>query len=145
LPEYMVPAAYAWMQAFPLTPHGKIDRRALPSPEAAPPSAVAAEAQPRDELESLVARLGCEALGVARVSREDNFFDLGGHSLLVVQIHRRLRAELQREFSVVALFQHATVAALADYLRAAPEAAAVEDDEAQDRARRQREARQRRR
>jgi aryl carrier-like protein len=78
---------------------------------------------------------------------QDNFFDIGGHSLLVVQVHRKLREVLGRDLSVVDLFKHATVRALAEHLRATPAVAATESplDEARERAGKQAEARQRRR
>jgi amino acid adenylation domain-containing protein len=146
VPDYMVPAGIVLLDAFPLTPNGKVDRKALPAPEAAATSGSApVGAAPSDELEATIARLWSEALGVERVGRKDNFFDIGGHSLLVVQVHRRLREALAREISVVDLFKHATVRALAEHLRAAPAGGESPLDEARERARKQAEARQRRR
>ncbi|MBM3853476.1 MAG: amino acid adenylation domain-containing protein, partial [Verrucomicrobia bacterium] len=148
VPDYMVPAAIVVLEAFPLTPNGKIDRRALPAPEAARSSGEAAPSAPVGEIETAIARLWCEALGVERVGRDENFFDIGGHSLLVVQVHRRVRAELGHDVSVVDLFKYSTVRALAEFVQnrggAAPTAAAVVA-EAAERARRQKEARRRRR
>jgi hypothetical protein len=142
----MVPAGIVLLDAFPLTPNGKVDRKALPAPETAATSGSApVGAAPSDELEATIARLWSEALGVERVGREDNFFDIGGHSLLVVQVHRRLRETLAREVSVVDLFKHATVRALAEHLRAAPAGGESPLDEARERARKQAGARQRRR
>jgi hypothetical protein len=147
VPDYMVPAGIVLLEAFPLTPNGKVDRKALPAPEAAVAAAASVSAPPADELEATIARLWSEALGAEQVGREDNFFDIGGHSLLVVQVHRRLREALGRELSVVDLFKFATVRALAEHLRTTATTSTGESplDEAKERARKQAEARQRRR
>ena len=149
LPEYMVPAAIVPIPAWPLTPNGKIDRRALPVPEAVGTGEGAAFSGPRDELETTIAALWAEALGATRVGIHDNFFDLGGHSLLIVQLHRRLREKLHRDLSVVDLFKYTTVAALSAFLSERPaETAAAESakrDEARVRAAQHHEARRRRR
>ncbi|HEU0055495.1 MAG TPA: amino acid adenylation domain-containing protein, partial [Longimicrobium sp.] len=93
LPEYMVPAAYLRLDALPRTPNGKLDRRALPSPEDDAYARRDYEA-PVGETEELLARLWSEVLGVERVSRHDDFFDLGGHSLLAVQVIALLEMEI---------------------------------------------------
>ncbi|HEU0298389.1 MAG TPA: amino acid adenylation domain-containing protein, partial [Longimicrobium sp.] len=111
LPEYMVPAAYVRLEALPLTPHGKVDRRALPAPEA---DAFAASAwvAPVGPVEEALAEIWAELLGVERVSRNDNFFRLGGHSLKAVRLIERMRRRgLHAE--VGALFTTATLAELA--------------------------------
>ncbi|HUP42855.1 MAG TPA: amino acid adenylation domain-containing protein, partial [Thermoanaerobaculia bacterium] len=110
LPEPMVPAAFVVLDELPLNPSGKVDRRALPAPEAAP--AAAGEA-PRTALERTVAAVWCGVLGREAVATGDNFFDLGGHSLLLVEVQRRLEQELGRPLEVVELFRHPTVGALA--------------------------------
>ncbi|HEV8581882.1 MAG TPA: non-ribosomal peptide synthase/polyketide synthase [Thermoanaerobaculia bacterium] len=112
LPDYMVPAAFVVLDAFPLTPSGKVDRRALPAPEAgaAPASAFAA---PRGPLEELVAAIWAEVLRVERVGANDDFFALGGHSLLATQVVSRLRTALGIEVPLQKLFATPTVAALA--------------------------------
>jgi amino acid adenylation domain-containing protein len=114
LPEAMVPAAYDFVEAMPLSPNGKVDRRALSArrPQTAPAARVAA----RNELERLVAALWCEVLGVSEVGVEDNFFDLGGHSLKLIEVQSRLRERLGARLTVVELFQLPTVAALAGFL-----------------------------
>jgi amino acid adenylation domain-containing protein len=90
LPEYMIPQHIVMLDAFPLTPNGKIDRRALPSPEGAVALPLEGYLPPRTEKEKLVATLWQEVLGVDRVSARDNFFDIGGHSLLCLQMTARL-------------------------------------------------------
>ncbi|HYW12750.1 MAG TPA: amino acid adenylation domain-containing protein [Longimicrobium sp.] len=119
LPEYMVPAAFVLIGRVPLTANGKMDRRALPAPVEG--AAHAPSAPPREGLEAQVAAIWCEVLGVERVGREDGFFDIGGHSLLLARVHARLREALGREIAIVELFRHTTVAALAEHLGAVAE------------------------
>ncbi|HEX8337891.1 MAG TPA: amino acid adenylation domain-containing protein, partial [Pyrinomonadaceae bacterium] len=116
LPDYMVPSAFVLLDEMPLTPNSKVDRKALPVPGAATAPAANYE-EPRGELEAELARVWAAVLGADRVGAYDNFFDLGGHSLLVVEVQRRLREELGREVSVVEMFQFPTVSALARRLR----------------------------
>ncbi|HEX3526901.1 MAG TPA: amino acid adenylation domain-containing protein, partial [Thermoanaerobaculia bacterium] len=115
LPEYMVPSAFVVLEALPLTPNGKVDRRALPAPERTDTGADVYIA-PRSTLEQTIAGIWQEVLGLDRVGREDNFFDAGGHSLLMIQVHARLRERLGRDLTVVELFQYPTVRALAEHL-----------------------------
>ncbi|MDX2205391.1 MAG: amino acid adenylation domain-containing protein [Hyphomicrobiaceae bacterium] len=113
LPEYMVPNAFAVLDALPLTPNGKIDRKALPAPrleaprQDGPSDAVMTPAQRR------VAELWREILHLDRVGLHDNFFDLGGHSLLLVKLHVALKREFASDVALVELFQHTTVHAQA--------------------------------
>lgn len=120
LPDYMVPAAFVALDAFPLTPNKKIDRKALPAPDAAALSPSGFYAPPATDLERKVAAIWQELLGLPRVGAHDNFFDLGGHSLLVIQLQSRLRRSFRRELSVIELFQHPTVSAIADLLSQTP-------------------------
>ena len=106
LPGYMVPSAYVRLAALPLTANGKLDRRALPAPDAAPGAPGPGGDAPRGELEQIVAGLWSELLGCERVGRHDNFFALGGHSLLAVQLVSRLRRVLGVELTVSELFEH---------------------------------------
>ncbi|HEY3568284.1 MAG TPA: amino acid adenylation domain-containing protein [Thermoanaerobaculia bacterium] len=110
LPEYMVPAAVVVLDEMPLTPNGKVDRFALPTPEAR--EGTAAEA-PRSPIEELVAGLWAETLGLSRIGLHDDFFELGGYSLLAIRLLARLRASTGLELPLRALFAHPTVAALA--------------------------------
>ena len=111
LPEYMVPAAFVRMDAFPLTPNGKLDRRALPIPGDGDFASREYEA-PRGEVECALAAIWTELLHVDRVSRHDSFFSLGGHSLLAVQMISRLH-HLGHSVSVRAIFESPTLSVLA--------------------------------
>ncbi|MCF7697458.1 AMP-binding protein, partial [Mycetohabitans sp. B2] len=114
LPEYMVPAAFVRLDALPLTPNGKLDRRALPEPDAGALAHHAYEA-PQGELETTLATIWAELLGVERVGRHDSFFALGGHSLLAVRLIERLRC-IDLGVPVRALFDKPTLSALAQSL-----------------------------
>jgi amino acid adenylation domain-containing protein len=114
LPPHMVPSAFVILERLPLGPTGKVDRRALPAPEEA--SRELEAAAPRTDLERRIAAIWREVLGVERVGLHDNFFDLGGHSLLMARVHDRLRKGVSRSLSMVELFQFPTVADLAGHL-----------------------------
>jgi len=116
LPDYMVPSAFVTLEALPLTPSGKVDRRALPAPDGTRPELETAYVSPRSEAERTIAAIWEEVLRVEQVGVNDNFFDLGGHSLLVVQVHSRLMGTFKREFPMTDMFRHTTVAGLAQYL-----------------------------
>ncbi|HEU4562948.1 MAG TPA: non-ribosomal peptide synthase/polyketide synthase, partial [Longimicrobium sp.] len=122
LPGYMVPAAFVWMEAYPLTPNGKVDRKALPAPDDDAFAAREYEA-PVGETERALAEVWSELLGVERVGRQDNFFDLGGHSLLAVRVISRVRQVLGAEVGIADLFERP---ALADFARGVQQAARVE-------------------
>jgi amino acid adenylation domain-containing protein len=119
LPEYMVPSSFVTLDAFPLTPSGKVDRKALPEPEAARDRQHLAPIPPRGPVEELIAGLWSELLGVSRVGAEDSFFELGGHSLLATQLVSRLRRAFGVEVPVRQLFETPTVAGLAGAVQAA--------------------------
>ena len=116
LPEYMVPSAFVRLAAFPLTPNGKIDRKALPPPERKEARASEAFAPPSSDLEEQIAATWQTVLNLERVGRDDNIFDLGANSLLTVQANNRLSALLGRKVSLVSMFRFPTVAALAAHL-----------------------------
>jgi len=113
LPHYMVPSAFVFIDQIPLTPNGKVDRRALPEPDQSRPEIDAAFVAPRTQTEEILASMWAEVLGLSRVGVHDNFFDLGGHSLLATQIVSRLRRVLQVEVELRRLFEAPTVAELA--------------------------------
>jgi len=123
LPDYMIPSAFVPMTAFPLTTSGKVDRRALPPAENGA-AATEVTALPQTALEKQIAAIWQQVLQVERVGLTDNFFDLGGHSLLVAKVHTQLlQAGLAETLTMVELFQYPTVQALARYLsREQPEA-----------------------
>jgi amino acid adenylation domain-containing protein/non-ribosomal peptide synthase protein (TIGR01720 family) len=105
LPEYMLPAALVLLEAMPLTPNGKADRRALARIEPHAAATATGEAEPATPLEEVVAEIWADVLGAARVGRRDNFFDLGGHSLLATRVASRLRQELGVEVPLLTLFE----------------------------------------
>jgi len=116
LPPYMVPAAWVTLDALPLTRNGKVDRRALPAPDAAATVREAAGAVLQTDAERAIAAAWREVLGVEEVGLDDNFFDLGGHSLLLARLRSRLRESFPKDVSVVVLFRYPTVRSLAEYL-----------------------------
>ena len=115
LPDYMIPSTFVTLDALPLTPNGKLDRRALPAPSALRAETAADYVAPQTDLERTIAGIWQDALQVERLSTHDNFFDLGGHSLLMAQVHARLREVLQTEVPVIELFKYPTVSSLAKY------------------------------
>ncbi len=112
MPDYMVPSAFVLLDALPLTSNGKVDRAALPAPEAARPDAGSYVA-PRTPAEAALAGLWSDVLGIERIGVRDDFFELGGHSLLAVQLFARIRKELGVTVSPASLFRAPTVEALA--------------------------------
>ncbi len=119
LPEPWLPAAFVLLEALPLTGSGKVDRRALPAPGLGRPVLEAAYVAPRSSTEQAIADVWREVLGREKVGIHDNFFEVGGSSLLLVRIHARLREVLGREVTMVQLFRHPTVQALARFLETA--------------------------
>ena len=115
LPAYMVPAAYVWMQAYPLTPNGKIDRKALPAPAADAFAARSYEA-PAGETEEALAAIWADLLGVERLGRRDDFFHLGGNSLLATALVFRIGREMDVELSVADVFDKPELSLLAQHL-----------------------------
>jgi amino acid adenylation domain-containing protein len=116
LPDYMVPSVFARLESFPLTPSGKVDRRRLPDPEGQRPSLESAYVEPETEAQRKIAAIWRGVLQIERVGINDNFFDLGGHSLLMVQLNSRLRAAFDCDISLVEMFKYSTVGSLAEYL-----------------------------
>ncbi|MCP4662644.1 MAG: AMP-binding protein, partial [bacterium] len=124
LPEYMVPAAFAFLDALPLTPNGKVDRaalgrRALPAPDRSEVSPAADLVAPRDPTAELVAGIWAEVLGREQVGMHDNFFELGGHSLVATQLVSRVRETFAVEVALRKIFAAPTVAELARIIEAA--------------------------
>jgi acyl carrier protein len=116
LPEFMVPSHFIKMDSFPLTPNKKTDRKALPAPDQVASETNVAYMAPTNDLERKVAEIWQRLLNVNQVGLNDNFFDLGGHSLLTVQAHRQLKAVVDREISITDMFRFPTIRSLVAYL-----------------------------
>ncbi|HEX2569410.1 MAG TPA: amino acid adenylation domain-containing protein [Polyangia bacterium] len=123
LPEYMVPASFVLLDELPLTPSGKLDRRALPAPEAA--AVARTSIAPRTPTEALLAVLWADVLGGGVPGVEEHFFERGGHSLLAIQLLARIRAAMGVELPVRALFEAPTLAGLGQKIDAACKAGAA--------------------
>ncbi|MFL5513040.1 MAG: amino acid adenylation domain-containing protein, partial [Gemmatimonadales bacterium] len=123
LPEYMVPAAIVLLEKLPLTRNGKVERRALPAPEAVAAAEESGEASPLTPVEELLAGSWSEVLRVRQIKATDNFFDLGGHSLLATQLISRLRAVFRIELPLRALFEAPVLSQLAERIEQALRAA----------------------
>jgi thioesterase domain-containing protein len=128
LPAHMTPRRCVRLAAFPLMPSGKTDRKALTAmaergerERADRPAGPGTHVPPRGQTQQEIAAIWAEIFGTVRVGGDDNFFDLGGHSILLVKVQTQLRARLGRDVPVLDLFSHPTVASLADYLDRSPE------------------------
>jgi non-ribosomal peptide synthetase component F len=113
LPTYMIPAVFVWLPALPLTPNGKVDRRALPAPSHTSSILDDPFVAPCSPIEQQLADIWATLLGVEKVGRHDNFFDLGGHSLTAAQIASRVRDILHVDVPLRDLLEASTVAAMA--------------------------------
>jgi acyl carrier protein len=116
LPEYMSPNSWVLLDALPLTANGKVDRKALPEPEHVRPKLAPVYVAPQTDTERKVAEIWQRVLQIENAGINDNFFDLGGHSLLLVKVHNELRAAFPREIQLVELLQYPTISSVADYL-----------------------------
>ncbi|MCP4110806.1 MAG: amino acid adenylation domain-containing protein, partial [Desulfobacteraceae bacterium] len=116
LPDYMIPSYFIQLDEIPLLPSGKTDRKALPDPEGLRPDLESGYVMPRTQAERRIVEVWQEALGLEKVGVNDNFFDLGGHSLLIVRVQNMLREKFGINIAVVNLFRYPTIAALAGYL-----------------------------
>jgi amino acid adenylation domain-containing protein len=116
LPEYMVPTQFITLDAFPLTPNGKIDRRALSTLEFKTPETSEGYAASRTMIEEMLVGIWSEVLDISRVGIRDNFFDLGGHSLRAVQMVSRIREVFQKELPIRLLFENPTIEAVAAFI-----------------------------
>jgi amino acid adenylation domain-containing protein len=122
LPDYMLPSAFVRLEALPINPNGKVDRRALPAPERMRSELASEYLAPRTPIEEVLAGIWAEVLKVERVSIYDSFFELGGHSLLATQVISRAREAFQTEIPLRYLFEAPTVAGLAERIEAAMKA-----------------------
>lgn len=116
LPEYMIPSVFLPLQEFPLTSNNKVDRQALPLPTHSNQVLEMIHEPPKTKLEQTIAEIWQEALNIEAVGINDNFFDLGGHSLLIVRVHAELQKKLQKEITIIDFFQNPTVKLLAEYI-----------------------------
>lgn len=116
VPTFMVPAHFLTLAAFPLTPNRKIDRKALPAPQAARQQPEATYTPPANDLEAQIATVWQQLLGLEHVGMDDNFFDIGGHSILAIQAHRLITEAVARPLAVTDLFRFTTIRALAAHL-----------------------------
>ncbi|MCP4659863.1 MAG: amino acid adenylation domain-containing protein, partial [bacterium] len=116
LPGFMVPAAFVLLDALPLSPSGKVDRRALPEPDCVRPELEESFVASRTPTEKTMVESWSEVLGLKEIGVYDNFFELGGHSLLATQVISRLRQSVRSDLPLRSLFEHPTVAKLARYV-----------------------------
>lgn len=130
LPTYMVPGSYVRLDAMPLTLSGKLDKRSLPEP-GNERIGTGASVLPRTDLETTIAAVWSELLRIDSVGIQDNFFDVGGHSLLMIQVHNRLREQLSRDISIIDLFARPTIASLAEFLSSATNGLETAEEESE--------------
>lgn len=118
LPEYMVPSAFVWIEKLPLTINGKLDASALPVPESGSTESAAAFVAPETEIQRLIVSIWQSVLERSSIGVNDNFFDLGGNSILMAEVHSQMETRLRRQFPITDLFAHTTVRALAEHFAA---------------------------
>jgi amino acid adenylation domain-containing protein len=116
LPEYMIPSAFAFLDAMPLTPNGKVDRNALPIPEADPSSLNVGYVAPRNHVEQVMAEIWTEVLGIQKVGVFDHFFEMGGHSLSAASLVGRLKATMQIDVPLRSIFIEPTIAGMSKHI-----------------------------
>jgi amino acid adenylation domain-containing protein len=117
LPNYMIPNAFVFLEAMPITPNGKIDYRNLPAPDTSSLQLNTEFVPPSNSMEESLANIWAEVLGINRVGINDNFFDLGGHSLLAIQVISRCRQSFSVEIPLQILFEQPTIAKLGDRIK----------------------------
>ncbi len=138
LPAYMLPSAFVLMESLPLSPNGKVDRAVLPAPSAVQSTPADAPVSPQTEIEQMIATVWQRVLGLKQVSVEDNFFDVGGDSLQLLEAHAELQRMLSPDLAITDLFEYPTVRALARHIGGAQSSSGI--SEAQERARKQQQA-----
>jgi len=116
LPDYLTPSSFMILEAFPLTPSGKVDRKRLPAPESDRPRLEVDYVMPRTGMEGVIADVWKEALNLEKVGIHDNFFDLGGHSLTMAKVHYELQQRLEKDISMIEMFKYPTISAWSEYL-----------------------------
>jgi amino acid adenylation domain-containing protein len=118
--DHMIPTGFMILEALPLTSNGKVDRRALPIPATLRPELEAAYIVPQTEVEKTIASVWQKALNIEKIGIHDNFFEIGGHSLLLVMVHSQLQEIFKTELSTLDLFRYPTISSLAVYLNSSP-------------------------
>lgn len=116
LPEYMVPRTFVVLAQIPLTPNGKVDRHRLPAPQSDRPDIADSFVAPHTDIEQQIAGIWCRVLQITHVGVHDNFFDLGGHSLLMLRVYTALHETFHKDISLIELFRYPTIQALAGYI-----------------------------
>ncbi|GAB1543928.1 hypothetical protein NUACC21_66040 [Scytonema sp. NUACC21] len=116
VPAYMMPSTFVMLDTLPLTPNGKVDRRRLPAPDVSQRILENSFVGPRTATEAAIAAIWSEVLQCERVSIYDNFFDIGGNSLLIILLNRKIHKALKTDIEIVDLFKYPTISALAQYL-----------------------------
>jgi amino acid adenylation domain-containing protein len=120
LPNYMMPSAFVFLKAMPLTPNGKLDRRALPTPDITSRPSNTELVLPTNDVEQKLVKIWAQVLGIDSIGIQDNFFELGGHSLLAVQLFGEIESQFNRKFPLTVLFEAPTIEQLAIRLQASP-------------------------
>lgn len=120
LPEYMLPSAFVFMEALPLTANGKVNRQGLPAPDLLHTTAGAEYIAPTTEAEQIIVSVIQDVLGLAEVGVNANFFDLGGNSVHAIRIYNRLREAFKSDFPLLTVFEHSTISSLAEFLSREP-------------------------
>ena len=116
LPDYMIPVAFLTLETLPLTANGKVDRKALPTPELLQPSMPTVYSPAKTEIEQTLVVIVQTVLQLEKVGIDDNFFDLGGNSLKLIQVHVQLRERLDQDIPIMEMFRHPTIRSLSLYL-----------------------------
>jgi acyl carrier protein len=116
LPSFMIPSTFIFLETMPLTPNGKIDRKALPAPDHTRPDITEDFAAPRTPIEEMMATIWSQILEIEKVGIHDNFFSLGGHSLLATQVANRVRDTFSVELPLRLFFETPTIADFAAYI-----------------------------
>ena len=129
LPEYMVPGAFVMLEKFPLTPNGKIDRKALPAPTSQRPELASAYVAPQTEMERNLAAIWQEVLRLEKIGIQDNFFEAGGYSLLAVRVISRIKKDFQVDLALLSFFENPTITGLVQSIeKASRSGAALKQD-----------------
>jgi acyl carrier protein len=117
LPDYMIPSVFVFLEALPLTPNGKVDRKALPEPDMSQRVSDEAFVSPQTPVEEIISSIWSEVLDIERIGIHDNFFDLGGHSLLMTQVVSRLNKTFNITIPLRSFFEAPTISGLSSLIQ----------------------------